>query len=712
MPGERMSAPSISSSDSRFDSLKKRGRWIALGVLGLLLLLQLSDALPFHERLRAFLFDTYQSISPRPRLSSPVMIVDIDEASLRRFGQWPWPRSLVAQLVARVAEMNPAAIGFDVLMPEPDRASPCAAARYVPDIAPELVGQVCSLPSNDALLARAIKDARVALSVAGVHGAGDARLLAAPMLALGGDPRPLLRHFEGALTSIEEIQLAAAGHALVSADTERGIFRRLPLAATVGDTVMPSLPLEMLRLAAASASFTVTSAGGRITGVGVGDLSVPTQEDGRLWVHYGRYDSSRYVSATAVLDGAIDRELLENRLVLIGVSGLGLVDFPVTSLGERVPGVEMHAQVLESIFDGTTLLRPRWALWVEAAVVAGLGLALILGFVRMSSMVAVGIVFASAALLLLAGFWAYSERQMLVDAATPSLLVIILFGGLLTYELMREQVQLKALEASLRIQREAAAKMAGEMAAARRIQLGMVPDAKATFASEGRIDIAARMEPARDVGGDLYDCFMLDEHRAFFLLGDVCGKGVPASLFMATSKTLCKSVAMRGSMHVGQMMNQANLEITRDNSEMLFVTAFAGIVDLRSGELWYTNAGHEKPFVAAAGRAPVSLDGEGGPPLGILDSVDYPVQRYRLGQDEFLCVVSDGVSEATDLAQSLFGKDRLAAALAEIGATDRADDVLESLFRRVDAFAAGAERSDDVTVLVLRWPGAAPVATH
>jgi serine phosphatase RsbU (regulator of sigma subunit) len=684
-----------------------RGRWIALAVLAFLLLLQITESVPFQERLRAFLFDSYQSISPRPRLSSPAVIVDIDEASLRRFGQWPWPRSLLALLVGQIAETNPAAVGFDILMPEPDRTSPCNAARYVPDIAPDLVGQVCSLPSNDALLARAIKEGRVALSVAAMHDSGDARLSAAPMFAVGGDPRPALQRFEGALASIEEHQVAAAGHAVVSADTERGIVRRLPLAASVGTTVMPSLALELLRLATRSTSFTVTSADGKITGVGVGDLFIPTQEDGRIWVHYGRYDSNRYVSAAAVLDGAIDRELLENRLVLIGVTGLGLVDYPVTSLGERVPGVELHAQVLESIFDGTTLLRPPWALWVEAAVVAALGLALIFGFVRMSSMVSVTVVFACVALLLLAGLWGYAERRILLDAATPALLVIVLFGGLLAYELMREQVQLKALEASLQVQREAAAKIAGEMAAARRIQLGMVPDAKETFGSETRIDIAARMEPARDVGGDLYDCFMLDEHRAFFLLGDVCGKGVPASLFMATSKTLCKSVAMRGNMDLGQVMNQANLEIVRDNSEMLFVTAFAGIVDLRSGDLWYANAGHERPFVAASGRMPTSLDGEGGPPFGILDSADYPVQRYRLKPDEFLCVVSDGVTEATNSAEKLFGKERLAKALSEIRTTDRAEDVLESLFRRVDEFAAGAERSDDVTVLVLRCPGAA-----
>ena len=275
-----------------------------------------------------------------------------------------------------------------------------------------------------------------------------------------------------------------------------------------------------------------------------------------------------------------------------------------------------------------------------------------------------------------------------------------------TYELMRQQVERRALESSLRRQREAAARTAGEVAAARRIQLGMVPDVRTTFATEARIDVAARMEPAREVGGDLYDCFMLDADRMFFLVGDVSGKGIPASLFMATSKTLCKSVALRGTVNIGELMRQANREIIRDNSEMMFVTMFAGIVDLRSGELAYANAGHERPFVAAPGRIPISFDHEGGPPLGIVEEVEYPVAHFQLAPDQYLCVVTDGVPEAIDAAGNFFGKERLLAVLTTVRADDTAEGVLDAVIARVEAFAAGTERSDDVTGLVLRWRGA------
>jgi serine phosphatase RsbU (regulator of sigma subunit) len=195
-----------------------------------------------------------------------------------------------------------------------------------------------------------------------------------------------------------------------------------------------------------------------------------------------------------------------------------------------------------------------------------------------------------------------------------------------------------------------------------------------------------RMEPARDVGGDLYDCFMLDADRVFFLVGDVCGKGIPASLFMATSKTLCKSVALRAGMDLGAVMRQANLEISRDNSEMLFVTVFAGILDLRTGALWYASAGHERPFLTAPGQAPASLEAEGGPPLGIDDMADYPVAHRSLAPGQYLCVCTDGVSEATNAAGDFFGKDRMVQALAAARRAGRGHFWME-LVRRVDAFA-------------------------
>lgn len=684
-------------------------RWGApLGLLGLVIL-HLYGAVPYQNDLRTFSFDVYQLAYPRERVSAPVVIVDIDEASLAEFGQWPWPRSLTAQLLNRVTEMQPAAVALDIIMPEADRTSPCELSQYIPAMDPGLARQLCRLPGNDALLAAALKRANAVIGVAGLDDdSAAANIRAAPVLITGFDPRPWLRHFRSALSNVPELQQAAPGHAILSADLESGIVRRIPLAATVGDTILPALSLETLRIASGSPAFRISSSARGVTGVGVADLHIPTQQDGTLWVHYSPHDPARFVSAAQILKGEIDPQQLQRKLVLIGFSGLGLVDFPSTALGERVPGVEIHAQVLETIFDGTTLLRPHWAPWLEGAIMLGLGLAIILGFPRLRARIMLPIVVAIAALLVGLGFVIFRQQHLLLDMASPMVLFVALFGAMLGDSLLREERQLARLEADLRREREEAAKVQGEMEAAKRFQMGIVPDAQACFAGEPRLDIAARMEPAKMVGGDLYDCFMLDQHRVFFSLGDVCGKGVPASLFMVISKTLCKSVALREDMHnmdLGLLMRQANMEISRDNPEMLFVTAFIGLLDLRSGLLTYCNAGHEKPLIAAYRCHAKELEGMSGPPLSVMDDCAYKTHQYRMSSEEYLCIFSDGITEAFNPHDEQYGRERLVYALQEIRSSDEAADIVDRIARGVHAFADGAEPSDDLTVMVVRWRG-------
>jgi serine phosphatase RsbU (regulator of sigma subunit) len=175
---------------------------------------------------------------------------------------------------------------------------------------------------------------------------------------------------------------------------------------------------------------------------------------------------------------------------------------------------------------------------------------------------------------------------------------------------------------------------------------------------------------------------------------------------MVISKTLCKSVALREdlqAMNLGKLMHQANQEISRDNPEMLFVTAFVGILDLRSGELTYCNAGHERPLIVAHRCHAQELAGMGGPPLGVMEDHVYQTQHYRLASEEFLCVFSDGITEAFNPAQEQYGRARLVAALEAVNDDVDAQNVLEKVCASVHAFSAGAEPSDDLTVMVVRW---------
>jgi serine phosphatase RsbU (regulator of sigma subunit) len=280
-----------------------------------------------------------------------------------------------------------------------------------------------------------------------------------------------------------------------------------------------------------------------------------------------------------------------------------------------------------------------------------------------------------------------------------------LFTAMLGTTLAEAQGQRRALGRQMARQREIAARLAGELEAARRIQMGSLPTAAAAFPGETRFDIYAFLAPAREVGGDLYDFFRLDADRIFLLVGDVSGKGLPGSLFMAMSKSLCKSIALRDHGDVGSVMRQADREISRDNAESLFVTVWAGIVDAATGEIQYGNAGHDAPYLLFPGRPPSRLSASGGPPLCVVDEFPYEASRYRMRRGEILCVVTDGVTDATNAAGELYGRARLEAVLADMAPEAGPEEVGEAVRRDVERFAAGVEAADDLALLILRWTG-------
>ncbi len=681
-------------------------QWAAPFGLLVLISFYLLETIPFQQVIRNYTFDLYQNVSPRERISAPVVIADIDEASLESFGQWPWPRSLLAKLVDKIGEAAPAAIALDIIMPEKDRSSPCELTRFIPDVDEQLRTRVCNLPGNDDLLASALRANNAVLGVAGIQSTVKPELNPAPMIVNGNDPSPYLTKFSSALTNIKQLQDAAAGQAILSTEVERGVIRRVPLIAAVSDTILPSLSLEILRIATGQSAFRIYSEDSGIDAVSIADLVIPTQSDGSVYVHYSQHEPERFVSAADILNDNINPDLLKQRLVLIGFSGLGLVDFPTTAIGDRVPGVEIHAQILESIFDGTTLLRPEWAKWLEAVLILLAGLAVLIFLPRLRAGVQVSLTLTFSLIVIIVGFSLYQQQQLLIDVGSPLLMFALLYIAMLADSLIRDEDQIEVLEVDLRLQREEAAKVQGEMEAAKRFQMGILPNPATAFEGESRLDIAAIMEPAKMVGGDLYDFFRLDENHIFFSLGDVCGKGVPASLFMVISKTLCKSVALRDGadfMQLGKLISQANKEIARDNPEMLFVTAFMGIINLTTGELIFCNAGHERPLLVAPKCKPRELTEASGPPISIMDDTEYETFTYRLSSEEFICIFTDGVTEATNSEKELFGKDRLTEGLSELRKTDTAQTVLNKVCDQVHAFVGDEEPADDLTMMVVRW---------
>ena len=684
------------------------GRYAAATLLfGFAALLAFPEIQPF-KSIRLALFDKYQSVFPRERLSAPVTIVDIDEASLKRFGQWPWPRDRMADLITRVGAMGPAVIGLDIYMPEHDQTSPGALAARLPPTLKALGDTLARLPDPDRQLEAAL---RANPSVLGAAGFSIETLTTsqgmrtAPLKIHGGDPLPFARRYPFVLASLPEFQAAAHGQGLLSVDLEGGVVRRIPLVLAVGEVLAPSLAMEMLRVATGSAAIEAEVGRRGISEVAVADLRVRTQPNGEVWLHFGKADAARYVSAEQIFEGKASEDMFRNKLVLIGLSGFGLVDARMTPLGEQVPGMEIQAQLIETLFDGEMLLRPHWMLWIEIAMLLAGGGLLIWAAPVLQPRLATTLALFLYIVLFAAGFALFRYAGLLFDGTGIFAGMNIVLGSMLGSAFMESEQQRRAAQGSLHREREASAKVAGELAAARRIQLGTLPNAKILFADEKRFEVCAMLEPAREVGGDLYDFFMLDDRRLFFVVGDVSGKGVPASLFMAVTKALAKSAALRGASGVGAIVASTNLELGRENPEMLFVTMVAGILDANSGDLELCIAGHDAPWRIGTDSHVERIDGDGGPPLCMLEDFAYPSIRRRLSAGDTLCVVTDGVTEAMNSAADLYGTQRVETLLRGLLSGNGADAMVGALRRDVGAFVLDAEPSDDLTLLAIHWRG-------
>ncbi len=689
-----------------------RIRLIGAALLSALALLMWLEG-PWTERLQGAWFDAHQALWPRTVSTLPVTIVAIDRKSLHELGQWPWPRNVLARLVRSIEQGKPAVIGINILMPESDALSPERLLAQAPLDDSGLSQALHALPTHDSQLASALAVAPAVLIVAGTNEGTRNVLRATPVMVRQLDrdsaPPPKLGVpvYAGALSSIEEIDQQADGWGLVTVEPTRGVIRRMPLVASIDGTLVPTLAVEMLRVAQRVPALGLSVSGSALRSVSIGQLAVPTEADGALRVYFSPHLEQRFVSAVDVLDGRVDAQSLRDRLVLIGLTGVGLQEYQNTPIGERMSGSEVQAQLLENLVDRTWLQRPRWAAAFEALVLLLLGGLLLWAVPRWRTHHAAMLLIACLAAPVLLALAAFRSQQLLFDAVTPGLCLLLFFGVLLGLSLAEAAQQSRALESLVQAQREDSARLAGEVLAAQRVQNAMLPS-ELLLHGDHRVELCATLQPAREVGGDLYDYFRLDARRLFLLIGDVAGKGLSASIFMAVSKALYKSAMLRTpDADIGAIMRVANAEVSRDNPGNLFVTAFAAILDLNSGELHYCNAGHDNPYrLHPEDALPQRIADGDGPPLCAVADYDYQGASTRLRAGELLCLTTDGVTEALDPGGRLYGSQRLQQRLIELQrARAGPRQLVQALRADVLAFAAGAEAADDLTILALRWNG-------
>jgi adenylate cyclase len=421
--------------------------WVrVVSVIGVFLglIIRVGDPAPI-SILRNVSFDLYHQSKPREMAQLPVSIIDIDDRSIEEFGQWPWPRTRIADMVQAAAEAGVVAIAFDIIFSEPDRLSPVQIANDNPQLSKDVASQLRKMPDNDTVLAEAFSTFRVVVgqtsvrTIAGNRGRKNEVAIAQHAL-IGLDPMPFLLKFPDIVQNLPELEAAASGRGMINARPDAdGVYRRVPIVMSVQNNIRLGLTPELLRVATGGGAFAVRTNEAGVEGVVVARQLVKTASDGTVWPYLTPSLRTRYVSAADLIGGRMPQGRLAGHLVLVGTSAIGLGDFRATSLGVPMAGVEVHAQVLENIMGKTMLVRPNYTIAIELVTTLLLCILVIVLAPSISARMLI-----SLSMLLLIGYvsasyYLFYTQRILLDPSFPVLSTFLTIMLISTVNYLREE---------------------------------------------------------------------------------------------------------------------------------------------------------------------------------------------------------------------------------------------------------------------------------
>jgi len=397
----------------------------------------------FLDRLSLTSFDFYERVSPREAADVPIRVVDIDDNSLDKLGQWPWPRTVTARLIDRLREAGAAVVAFDIDFAEPDRTSPKMLEPLIAQSGPgreEAARLLAALPDPDEKLAEAMSKIPVVTGfILTEHGDTRTPLAKSGFAFAGDDPLRHVDTFPGVIPNLPALEKAAAGNGFLNQYLDWDhVVRRVPLVLRLGDKPVPSLAAEALRVALGAHTYIGRAAGANndasfgektgLTALRIGNVTIPTDAAGRVWVHFAPLRHDRFVSATDVIDGKFDPAKFADNIVLVGTSAEGVInDQQATPIAPDVPGVEIHAQLIEEILQGAFLVRPDWAAGAETLFAMLVGIGLILGLPRIGALPSAALGAAAIVAGIGASWLAFQHAQLLIDPVYPTVVLVLVY---------------------------------------------------------------------------------------------------------------------------------------------------------------------------------------------------------------------------------------------------------------------------------------------
>ncbi len=619
------------------DLLLKYKNYLIFLIL-LVLLIVLKGFNPSFIKSISFLsFDLYQKFFTLNKQNSNVVIIDIDERSLEKFGQFPWNRSIFAEIIDKVNETNPKAIGFDIFFTEKDKQTPKEIIKAYDINDEDIVNYLNNIESNDEKFRKKLDSSNSVLAVLGstVSSKGSyERSAKAKFLTKGGDPQKFTYAFPYSIGSLEQLEKSVKGLGSISfLDQGDGVIRSLPLIIRFNKKLYPTMGLEMVRVGSKQKNLFLELDEVGIKKVSVRPHKISTDANGIIWIRYKKSQKSQYISASSVFDGKFDERIFKDKYVLIGASAQGLFDLVKTPLGITMPGVEVHANVIENILDNSYLIRDPNIYLFELLFSIIIALITFYYSQTIKPKYSLTIFCGSVISVILIGFGFFLLRSELVDISYPIFVVTIVFLTGLYFRFLRENEI-----AVINLQKQAVLKKERELAG--EVQKRLCPETK-----KFEQFVYAKNVPARDVSGDYYDIIEINENEFYFTLADVSGKGVRSGMLMAKASSVFRTLANL-SLPLEKVVYLVNNEIVEAKFKGMFVTAVFGKMNIANGEIDIINAGHESIMLFDDAKNFEFIKSD-LPPIGI---IKYPNEtmvkkrKFNIKNKTFV-VYTDGVTE-------------------------------------------------------------------
>ncbi len=616
--------------------VKNNTNYIAYLVI-LILLVSLKINNPSFVKSISYLsFDLYQKIFTLNKNDSDVIIIDIDEKSLGKFGQFPWSRSVFASILEKVNKDQPKAVGFDIFFTEKDKQSPDEIIKSY-NLIPTDVTELQKIKGHDEIFGEQLKKTKSVTAVLGSPVPSYSnydRKAKARFLSKGGDPKEFTYSYTYSIGSLEQLENNVKGLGSISfLDQTDGIIRSLPLIVKFNNEIYPTMGLEMVRVGNNQKNIYIEMSDIGVNRISARPYKISSDPNGIIWIRYKNPIKSQYISASSVFEGKFPDNFFKDKYVLIGASAQGLFDLVKIPLGLTVPGVEVHANVIENIIDQSFLIRNPNTYIFELLFVFIVSVLTFLISQKIKPKYSLSIFFSSLIIVIIIGFSMFLFRSELVDISYPIFMLTITFLTGLYFRFIEEnKIALSNLQKEAKLLKER------ELAAG--VQKSLFPDI-----SKFENFIFAKNVPARDVSGDYFDVVRSTPEEYFFTLADVSGKGVKAGMYMAKASSIFRTLTNL-KFPLEKIVYGVNNELVEAKFKGMFVTAVFGKLNIKTGELVFINAGHESILLFDENKNYEYIKSD-MPPIGIVKYfTETMVKSNTINlKDKTFVVYTDGVTE-------------------------------------------------------------------